>query len=172
MITTAIKERVHACKSKPIIPVFVTCSYRLEKAVSVIRQCELHIKYHFVRPLFFSSLQKPTLPPTPTLLCSLISLARTPISTMSNAEISDRDKQEARSLTPPEKQEKPWNCCTNPCRSGQEREKKGDFSRKAVSDFFGRNKVATRNIHEDVWHLQCRSEYSVSCISSITSWSC
>lgn len=52
-----------------------------------------------------------------------------------------------------------WQCSDRLCNTGQtynDREKEG---RKVVSHFFGRNKTATKAIHNDVWHWQCRKGY-------------
>ncbi|KXS94541.1 hypothetical protein AC578_7490 [Pseudocercospora eumusae] len=53
----------------------------------------------------------------------------------------------------------PWKCSDRLCTSGQTYQNRNEVGRKVVSDFFGRNKNATKAIDDDVWHWQCRKGY-------------
>ncbi|EME83118.1 uncharacterized protein MYCFIDRAFT_174594 [Pseudocercospora fijiensis CIRAD86] len=53
----------------------------------------------------------------------------------------------------------PWKCSDRLCNSGQTYQNRNEVGRKVVSDFFGRNKNATKAIDDDVWHWQCRKGY-------------
>jgi hypothetical protein len=61
----------------------------------------------------------------------------------------------------------PWHCSDPDCTSGQTSQDRTKYGRKVISDFFGRNKTATKAIDDEVWHWQCRKGYQVSKSTSL-----
>ncbi|KAK4504161.1 hypothetical protein PRZ48_005077 [Zasmidium cellare] len=55
-----------------------------------------------------------------------------------------------------------WHCADRSCNTGQTYLPRNEYGRKVVSDFFGRNKRETKEIHADVWHMMCRKSYQRS----------
>ncbi|KAM0705987.1 hypothetical protein Q7P35_007347 [Cladosporium inversicolor] len=62
----------------------------------------------------------------------------------------------------------PWSCANLACATGMTwvprdtkdpKTGKGPMGRKVISQFFGRNKGATKNISPEVWHITCRKDY-------------
>lgn len=62
----------------------------------------------------------------------------------------------------------PWSCANLGCNTGMTwvprdikdpKTGKGPMGRKCISNFFGRNKGATKLIDNDVWHIYCRKDY-------------
>lgn len=53
----------------------------------------------------------------------------------------------------------PWNCANRLCNTGQTWHPRDKFGRKAISNFFGRNKNSTKAIDDEVWHIYCRKDY-------------
>ncbi|KAK5115320.1 hypothetical protein LTR62_001520 [Meristemomyces frigidus] len=56
----------------------------------------------------------------------------------------------------------PWPCADRTCSSGMTWHPRNVIGRKTQSQFFGRNKKATKRIHPDVWHTYCRKHYQRS----------
>ncbi|KAK6440857.1 hypothetical protein LTR95_002921 [Oleoguttula sp. CCFEE 5521] len=56
---------------------------------------------------------------------------------------------------------KPWRCANLQCKSGMTWYNNDDLKRKSISNFFGRNKTATKRIDNKVWHIVCRKCYQV-----------
>ncbi|PIB03059.1 hypothetical protein CB0940_11768 [Cercospora beticola] len=55
--------------------------------------------------------------------------------------------------------QKLWSCSDLDCTSEQTSLPRATHGRKVISDFFGRNKAATKAIPDDVWRWQCRKGY-------------
>ncbi|GAB7334526.1 hypothetical protein MBLNU13_g06513t1 [Cladosporium sp. NU13] len=62
----------------------------------------------------------------------------------------------------------PWSCANLGCTTGMtwvprdtkdSKTGKGPMGRKVISNFFGRNKGATKLIDNEVWHIYCRKDY-------------
>lgn len=62
----------------------------------------------------------------------------------------------------------PWSCANLGCTTGMTwvprdskdpKTGKGPMGRKVISNFFGRNKAATKIIDPEVWHVFCRKDY-------------
>lgn len=62
----------------------------------------------------------------------------------------------------------PWSCANLGCNTGMTwvprdtkdpKTGKGPMGRKCISNFFGRNKGATKLIDNEVWHIYCRKDY-------------
>lgn len=95
-------------------------------------------------------------PPPPKKRKSTTKTAATTITTASAAGPST-STADPTTLLPT-----PWHCANRLCNTGQTWHPRDKFGRKAISNFFGRNKNSTKAINDEVWHIYCRKDYQRS----------